>query len=457
LSIVSDKPNIPNMPNILFILADDLGWNDVGYHGSPIRTPNIDRLVATGVELDYHYVCPVCTPTRTALLTGRYPGRFGKHATVPSNDPILPDRYETLAGALRRAGYDTGLFGKWHLGSRSEYGPNAYGFNTAYGSLAGGVDPYNHCYKRGPYMKTWHRNGSLIDEPGHVTDLIAGEACRWIAARSDTCNTSDTSGTPRSPWFCYVPFTAVHIPVDVPSAWLDKYADKKYDDDPARDMSYKRYAAYTSHMDAAVGRLIDTLKEHNQFHNTIVVFASDNGATMQVRGDLDNYPGWHWPAPRLGSNAPLRGQKAQLYEGGIRTPAVISWPGILSPGKCSVPIHVVDWMPTFTKLVGYCPESDPQWDGMDIWPVIAGSPTASPASRSFYWNLRGTQFAVRRGPWKLILDEAAEKCELFNLEADPHEQNELSAALPEIVGQLKDVIAAERQKDDSSKRPDAPN
>ena len=197
-------------PNILFILADDLGWGDVGYHGSNIRTPNIDRLVETGVELDRHYVQPMCTPTRAALLTGRYPSRFGPHATVPSNHPVLADGYETLASTLRNAGYDTGLFGKWHLGSSPKYAPNEFGFDWSYGSLAGGVDPYNHRYKAGPYSRTWHRNGKPVDERGHVTDLIVSEAVEWIESR-------------RNPWFCYVPFTAVHVPVKAPQEWLDRY------------------------------------------------------------------------------------------------------------------------------------------------------------------------------------------------------------------------------------------
>lgn len=141
-------------PNVLIFLADDLGWNDVSYHGSPIRTPNIDRLVQSGVELDQHYVCPMCTPTRACLMTGRHPGRFGRHATVPSNPPVLPDGYETLAGALRNCGYDTGLFGKWHLGSDPKYSPNQFGFNHSYGSLAGGIDPYSHRYKEGPFSFT---------------------------------------------------------------------------------------------------------------------------------------------------------------------------------------------------------------------------------------------------------------------------------------------------------------
>ena len=150
-------------PNVLYILADDLGWGDVGYHGSEIRTPNIDRLVQGGVELDQHYVCPMCTPTRASLMTGRHPGRFGAHATVPSNQPVLPDGYETLATSLRNAGYATGLFGKWHLGSTPEFCPNQFGFDYSYGSLAGGVDPYSHRYKEGEWSYTWHRNGELVD------------------------------------------------------------------------------------------------------------------------------------------------------------------------------------------------------------------------------------------------------------------------------------------------------
>ena len=198
-------------PNILFLVADDLGWGDVGWHGSAIRTPNLDRLAATGLELDQHYVCPVCTPTRASLLTGRYPGRFGPHATQPSNAPVFPDGTMTLAGALRDHGYDTALFGKWHLGSKPEYGPNQFGFNTAYGSLAGGVDPYNHRYKKGKYSVTWHRNGEFVEDHGHITDLITDAAIEWIEKR-------------REPWFCYVPFTAVHFPVKAPQDWLDRYA-----------------------------------------------------------------------------------------------------------------------------------------------------------------------------------------------------------------------------------------
>jgi len=439
-------------PNILFVLADDLGWGDVGYHGSEIRTPNIDRLADSGVELDQHYVCPVCTPTRASLLTGRYPSRFGRHATVPSNVPVLPDGYETLATSLRNCGYDTGLFGKWHLGSEPAYAPNHYGFDYSYGSLAGGVDPYNHRYKyqQERYTYTWHRNGQLMDEPGHVTDLIGQEAINWIQGR-------------KNPWFCYVAFTAVHVPVKAPQAWLDRYSNEVYDSDPDRDRSFKAYAAYASHMDHTVGNLIETLKELCVSDKTIVVFGSDNGSIPgDPRSDGPNYeasryPGFQEKRPRLGSNLPLRGYKGQLYEGGVRTPAFISWPGTLTSHKMEAPIQIADWMPTFTKLAGYVSEADPQWDGVDIWPLLTGE--AEQITRPpLFWNLKGSNFAVRDNEWKLIAQESEKQrhTELYNIGADPYETKDLASGNPDMVEDLLEMITHERKLDDSSKRDDAP-
>jgi arylsulfatase A-like enzyme len=423
-------------PNILFVLADDLGWGDVGYHGSEIRTPNLDRLRDSGVGLEHHYVCPMCTPTRACLLTGRHPGRFGRHATVPSNQPVLPDGYRTLASYLGDVGYDTGLFGKWHLGSSPCFAPNRYGFRASYGSLAGGVDPYNHFYKRGPYSATWHRNGELVDERGHVTDLITREAVKWIESRT-------------RPWFCYVPFTAVHVPVKAPQAWMDRYEYGRYDDDGARDRSFKKYAAYTSHMDSAVGDLLEVVSERCDVENTIVVFSSDNGAIPRCNLDgVSRYPGLQEETPRLGSNLPLRGQKAQLYEGGIRTPTVISWPGVLEPGSISHPMHIVDWMPTFTSMMG-CPQ-DPLWDGVDMWPVISGE--REHVERSLFWNFRGSEFAFMEGGWKLISTEGGS--ELFNIDSDPYETKDLAEEKPEIVERMAGRIQEERKLDDTSKRPD---
>jgi len=429
-------------PNILFILADDLGWGDVSYHNSEIRTPNIDRLVQSGIELDQHYVCPMCTPTRAALMTGRHPGRFGRHATSPSNPPVLPEGYETIATSFRNCGYDTGLFGKWHLGSKPEFGPNHYGFNTSYGSLAGGVDPYNHRYKQGEYSCTWHHNGQLIKERGHVTDLIADQAVKWIESR-------------KQPWFCYVPFTAVHVPIKAPQTWIDIYEDKVYDSDPNRDRSFKIYSAYTSQMDHAIGRFVESLERMCVRENTIIVFSSDNGAIPNAPlHSSDKYPGRQEEMPRLGSNTPLRGQKAQLYEGGIRTPSLINWVGTLPPRKVTEPIHISDWMPTFTNLIGYTPLQDPIWDGMDIWKILTGEVGQLP-ERPIYWNFRGRDYALRLGNLKLISDSRNEGIELYDLGNDPYESKNLAPNQLGIARDLSAIILEEQKKDNVSKRFDA--
>ena len=193
-------------PNILLIVADDLGWRDVGWHGGPFQTPVMDQLVREGLELDQHYVQPVCTPTRTALMSGRYPSRFGPHALAPSNLRALPPGTETMASALQSIGYETHVAGKWHLGSRPEWGPNHYGFDHSYGSLSGAVDPWTHKYRKGVYEDTWHRDGVIFHEEGNATELIAGQVVKWI-------------GEKRAPWFIYVPFHAVHIPVDAPAKY----------------------------------------------------------------------------------------------------------------------------------------------------------------------------------------------------------------------------------------------
>ncbi len=421
-------------PNILFILADDMGWADVGFHGAKIKTPNIDALCKGGVELAQHYVQPVCTPTRVALLTGRYPSRFGDQATTWGNTQALPMGTETLASALASIGYDTGLSGKWHLGSKSQWGPNKFGFKRSYGSLAGGCGPYNHLYKKGPYSRTWHRNGKLIDEEGHVTDLIGKEVVGWINAK-------------KQPWFYYVPFTAVHIPVKAPEKFIKMYQGQTLDNDPKKDESFKRYAAYATQMDHWIGRMIDALETTGQRQRTIVIFSSDNGSFPSWRNGA--YPGTHPPCPRLGSNLPYRGYKGQLYEGGILTPTVINWPGRLKPGKATALMHAVDWMPTLTKLVGYKPARDLKWDGMDVWPLITGR-VANPPARTIYWKFGGG-FAIRRGDWKLIV-RGRGKAELFNLAEDPYEKTNLAARHSDRVAELKTLLT-EAKKLDRTKRP----
>jgi len=409
---------IPRRPNILVIVADDLGWADVGYHNPEMRTPNIDSLVQTGVELDCHYVMPVCTPTRVALLTGRYPSRFGSHCTQPSNEQALPYGTQTLASLLREEGYDTAIVGKWHLGSKPEWGPNHYGFAYSYGSLAGGMAPYDHRYRltRPEFTKTFHRNHEFIEEPGHSTDLMADEAIGWIEKERE------------SPFFLYVPFQAVHVPlVEVPHWWAKNEHISSAD--------RRQFAAATTHMDDAIGRIIEALERTGQRENTLLVFFSDNGAlTNHVGG---KYPPPDPPLTNFSSNAPLHGQKAETYEGGIRVPAFVNWPAFLQPRKITTPLHVVDWMPTFAEIAEV-DNFDGLTDGQVIWPLLTGrEETWSP--RTFYWvvNEERRWVALRHGDWKIVRHRE-HSWELFNLANDPGESVNLADQLPSRLEELKE-------------------
>ena len=418
-------------PNIVFIMADDLGWADVAFHGGNAPTPHLDRLRATGVELTQHSVAPVCSPTRAGLLTGRCWSRFG--VTNPQNERALPWDTLTLPRALKAAGYETCLTGKWHLGSRPEWGPNHYGFDHSYGSLAGGVGPWNHFYKMGPFSTTWHRNETLFTESGHVTDLIADEAIRWIGARGE------------KPFFLYVPFTAVHLPLKEPEEWLRRVPSGITGDVP------RHYAACVMHLDDAVGRIVAALDKSGKRDRTLVVFTSDNGGSWAENHD-PKYPADDYPDGKLpGNNAPLRGQKGTLYEGGIRVPTVLNWPEKLKPGQFTAPAQITDWMPTFCALAGHTPEKDPRWDGQNLWPNLTGE--AAPTSRVLYWTAPGFRArAVRDGDWKLIVSGAgaAEKTELFDLSNDPNETTTLAERHPEKLASLREALAEVSKADRDS-------
>ena len=423
----------PARPNILLIVADDMGWADVGYHGSPIKTPHIDRLAREGVELDQFYVAPMCTPTRAALLTGRYWSRFGN--TTPSNERVLPWDTWTLARALKEVGYSTAITGKWHLGSKPEWGPRQFGFERSHGSLAGGVNPVNHLYKHGPYSKTWHRDDQLIDESGHATDLIGAEAIRFIEAGARR----------EEPFFIYVPFTAVHTPFDEPQEWLDRAAHI-----PA---GRRQYAACAQHMDAMVGDMIAALERTGQRENTLVIFFSDNGGTNG--DDSSRYPDTEPKGKVRGLNTPLRGWKTQVYEGGIRVPAVVSWPARLKPGKVSAPLHVIDWMPTLCGLLEIDPPEGTSWDGVDILPCLLGQDQPALERRVLYWQGVGRRSAaLREGDWKLVVHRGRnggdDRVELFHLDSDPGEEVDRSAGEPVVVAALQEALAGQQARDNDA-------
>lgn len=413
-------------PDIVFIIADDLGWADVAFHGGNAPTPNLDRIKREGIELTQHYVAPVCSPTRAGLLTGRCWSRFG--VTTPTNERALPWNTITLPRALKASGYDTCLTGKWHLGSRPEQGPNHFGFDHSYGSLAGGVSPWNHRYKQGPFSVTWHRNEKLIEEEGHVTDLIAAEATKWIESRGE------------APFFLYVPFTAVHLPVKEPAEWVAR-VPAAITGDVAR-----HYAASVMHLDDAVGRILTALEKKGRRGNAIIVFTSDNGGSTAENNDL-KYPDDHCPNGKLtGNNHPLRGQKGSVYEGGTRVPTLLSWPAKLKPGTFNGVAQITDWMPTFCALAGATPAQDLKWDGLNLWPQLSG---AEPVKHRAIYTV-GPGFntrALRDGNWKLIVSRKGGgknngapvpgATELYDLATDPNETTDLATKMAEKAAALR--------------------
>jgi arylsulfatase A-like enzyme len=398
-------------PNIVFILADDLGWKDVGYHGGYIKTPNIDWLASEGTRLDQFYVQPVCSPTRSSLMTGRYPIRCGLQVGVvrPWAQHGLPLQERTLAQALKEAGYTTAICGKWHLGHlSSQYLPTSRGFDHQYGHYNGALDYFTHIRDGG---LDWHRNDEPLREEGYTTNLIADESVRLIEQH-------DIS----RPLFLYVPFNAVHSPFQAPQNYIDMY---KHITNKRRRM----YAAMVTCMDDAIGRIVRVLHKRGQKHNTLLIFCSDNGGVSSV-----------------GDNGALRGQKAQLYEGGIRVPAVVVWPGVVKAGAVvKEPLHIVDMYPTLLKLAGAGLEQALPIDGRDAWPAITrGRP--SPHDEILH-NVTAATGAIRCGDWKLLYNGNIgannagpvdkKVFELFNLSEDPYEKNNLVEKYPQKFRELK--------------------
>ena len=399
-------------PNIVFILADDLGFKDVGYHGGSIKTPNIDKLASEGVRLEQFYVQPVCSPTRSSLITGRYPMRYGLQVGVvrPWAQYGLALEERTLAQALKEAGYTTAICGKWHLGHLdSKYLPTARGFDHQYGHYNGAINYFTHIRDK---ALDWHRDDKPLREEGYATDLLADESVRLVEQ-------NDLS----RPLFLYVPFNAVHSPFQAPEPYIDMYKNIKA-------KNKRIYAGMVTCMDDAVGRIISALDKRGIRRNTLIIFCSDNGG---VDGVADN--------------GPLRGHKAQLYEGGVRVPATATWTGVLKAGSIvRQPLHIVDMYPTLIKLAGGSLEQSLPLDGKDAWPTIAeGKP--SPHDEILL-NVTPANGAIRCGDWKLVhngdigANGAGEKAgkdvfELFNLADDLSEKNDLSDKNPDKLRELK--------------------
>ncbi len=403
-------------PNILIIVADDLGWNDVGYHGSEVRTPTIDKLANEGIEFDKFYVCTACSPTRASLLTGRYPSRLG--ILTPLGDPAgLPAGTITLAKLLKQKGYDTGISGKWHLGAVPEGRPMNYGFNSSYGYLRGQLDPYTHLYKNGD--RTWHRNDQLINEEGHVTDLITKEAIRFIEK-------------PRAkdiPFFLYVAYSVPHYPLDEPGKWVNKYKGQ------IENKSRRMFAAAVTHMDHSIDLLLSALQKKGMAENTLILFVSDNGGQKSWYS-ATQYGGKFAAHDVLGNNLPLRDWKLSLYEGGIRVPALLYWPGKVKHQQITKDINIIDIFPTLAQIAGVKIKDEWDIEGINFWPVIEGQKLSG--NRLMYW--RTDEFiAVKKGEWKLIhLNENPEEGndELYNVITDPYEEKNIAQQYPEKVKEL---------------------
>ena len=428
LTIIPLRAMDENPPNFVFIIADDLGWADVAFHGGNAPTPHLDKLAAQSLELTQHYVAPVCSPTRAGFLTGRLWSRFG--ITTPINTRGLPWDTVTVGRALGSVGYDTCLIGKWHLGSKPDWGPNKFGFHHAYGSLAGGISPWNHRYKKGPYSFTWHRNGELIQEEGHVTDLLTDEALKWIRSRDE------------SPFFLYLPYTAIHLPLKEPNKWVDRVPPSIKGEVP------RHYAASIIHLDDAVGRILKALDETGRRENTLLIFTSDNGGSTAENNDL-KYPNDNCPnGPLVGNNLPLRGQKGTIYEGGTRVPTIVSWPTKIRPGKQDAPVYVADWMPTFSALAGYLPNRNLNWDGVDLSDLLLKNEALD--TRPLYIAApRWREVSLRYGDWKLIKTENNGKTssELYNIRLDPSESSNQMKQEPKLARRLLEMLKNAESQD----------
>jgi arylsulfatase A-like enzyme len=404
-----------NKPNILYIVSDDQGWKDVGYHGSDIKTPTIDKLAATGARLEQFYAQPMCTPTRACLMTGRYPLRYGLQTLViPSGGAygLATDEW-LLPQALKEAGYKTAIIGKWHLGHTDQkWWPRQRGFDYQYGPLIGEIDYFTH---ETHHVVDWYFNNKKLKEKGYSTTLLGNDAVKYIDKQN-----------PVTPFYLYLTFNAPHTPYQAPKEYLDLY---KNITDPSR----RAYAASITAMDDQIGRVVTELDKKGLRDNSIIVFQSDNGGTRNkmFAGEVDVTK-----VTIPCDNGPYRDGKGSLYEGGTRVPALVNWPGHVKTGVVDGMIHVVDMYPTLAKLAGASTAKCKPLDGLDVWPTISDG-AASPRTELVY-NVEVFRAGVRQGDWKLIWRATLPSVpELYNIAQDPSEKNNLAAENPDKVAALQ--------------------
>lgn len=393
------------MKNIVVLLADDLGWGDVGFHGGVAETPNIDKLAEEGLELERFYAYPACSPARAAMLTGRFPGRYGISGPVRPRDEGLPLTERLLVQDFQDAGYQTALIGKWHLGPSNDIdrNPSRRGFDHFYGFLDASVDYYKHTGGRG--QVDWQRNGITVTEDGYATDLFTREAVEVIQNRDK-----------RNPLCMVVAYNAPHTPFQAPENLIAKYSSKL----DGRDATY---AAMVDSLDQGIGQILEAIEKQGMSDETIVVFASDNGAA------------------RMGTNAPLRGQKRQVYEGGIRVPCIVKAPGVTRPGTKSqqfVAIH--DLLPTLAGATGVSLTTTKPLDGENVWESLA-----SDVTKPRTMVIAEADFAIFRDQWKLIQSGDGDR-ELYDIVRDPNEQNNLTGQRNAIANQLADELDSFKQR-----------
>jgi len=437
-------------PNIVLIMADDLGWRDVGFHGSEIATPNIDRLAREGVALERFYVQPTCSPTRAAVMTGKSPAGLGVVQPISKLDPAgLPLEEEILPQYLGAAGYQSLMVGKWHLGhSKRSYFPHSRGFEHFYGHVTGGIGYWDHNHGGG---HDWQRNGVTVREEGYSTHLIADEAVGLLESRDR-----------ERPTFLFASFNAPHLPNEAPEAAIDAHPE---------DLGKLRriHAGMVTELDAAIGRILAKLESEGLADNTVVWFFSDNGGLNRSAGPagllsfvefLTSLLGEPLPIDALeflrhntldgaSDNAPLRAGKGSVYEGGIRVPSVIRWPGHLSPGRNFAFVTAQDVLPTLLQVAGKESSIPADLDGTGRLSVLLRPAAVAPAASVPDYRVQGFgDVALIRFPWKLVVPGARPFSEpvpaLYQIEQDPEEENDLADREPERVARLLAALEAWR-------------